>query len=498
MWLHRTLIGTFWVLALLLCDTPTDAQDIARSSDLYPETRTGIRAAEFMAAYNSGDKAKVRKYLKTHMSPQTLKQQPLSNLVQAFVSIHEQLGKLEVVAVQQISEFDVVVKTKTNKADAWIDVRFSIDDQPPHHQGNLGITDGRAPDSNDYNAWRDLPDLLAQLRRETGAPSIAMAVIKDGKVDQVVISGNRKQGKRTAAKVNDPYHIGSLGKSMTASLIARLVDRKLLDWSTTIGEVVQGMEIRQEYRDITILQLLNHQGGVAPYVDDRKFERKKFADPKDSATIQRQKLVEDALNQKPVGVAGKQMVYSNAGYIIAGYIAEQATDTPFEELLQEYIFDPLELGTAGFGWPRTAETQDGLAGHYLKAGKVHAQPDDGPVMGHFLVPAGDLHCSIQDLAKYAAWHLRGLNGTMTEMGKSAFSQLHQPPANQNYAAGWMIGTAPDGSPQHFHNGSLGTFYAAVFLFPKHNAAVVVTTNIGMNIEPDILKAMESVFAREIK
>ena len=76
-------------------------------------------------------------------------------------------------------------------------------------------------------------------------------------------------------------------------------------------------------------------------------------------------------------------------------------------------------------------------------------------------------------------------------------RLHQPPAKTNYAAGWMIGKTKDGSPQHFHNGSLVVYYALVLLYPEHDGAIVMATNIGMNVEPEFLAAAEAVYEQTI-
>jgi len=49
-------------------------------------------------------------------------------------------------------------------------------------------------------------------------------------------------GLRTAGgdgvEAGDPWHIGSLTKSMTAVLAARLVERGLITWDSTVGEVL--------------------------------------------------------------------------------------------------------------------------------------------------------------------------------------------------------------------------------------------------------------------
>lgn len=466
--------------------------------DEYPDTIAGRRAAKFIRAFNSESKDEIEQYLEEHMSPDRLKQQPLDQLVPAFVSIKQQLGELEVKAIEEKSNFSIVVKAKARKSGGWLDIIFSVDKEEPHYQQNLGLAPGRAPSANNYEQWKDLPDLLTQLREETKAPSIAIAIVKNGEIYQSSVSGVRQLGDSSEAQISDRYHVGSVGKSMTAVMIGKLIEEKKIDWDTTISEVLEDIEMKDDYRDVTVEQLMRHRGGIHPFVDDRQFDRAKFIDQSLSPGQQRIALVKDALAREPIAEAGTSMNYSNAGYVILGVMAEQRTGKSFEKLISEYIFKPLKFESAGFGWPRTLDRSDQPAGHGKMGSRIQIIDSAILNMGHCLVPAGEMHLSIEDLAKYAAFHLNGLSEKPVMLHTDIVKRLHEPPVDGSYAAGWMIREAPDGSPLHFHNGSIVCFYAAVALFPEHNAAVVVATNLGMDVEADILKAVDSIFEKEIR
>ena len=68
------------------------------------------------------------------------------------------------------------------------------------------------------------PSLL-EFRNKHGVPAIGAAIVDaHGNVVADVV-GTTRRGGSEAVTVDDAWHIGSCGKSMTASLYARLVER---------------------------------------------------------------------------------------------------------------------------------------------------------------------------------------------------------------------------------------------------------------------------------
>ena len=51
------------------------------------------------------------------------------------------------------------------------------------------------------------------------------------------VVGTRKRGTEIAATLNDQWHLGSDTKAMTATLVAKLVEKGRLKWESTVAEV---------------------------------------------------------------------------------------------------------------------------------------------------------------------------------------------------------------------------------------------------------------------
>lgn len=328
-----------------------------------------------------------------------------------------------------------------------------------------------------------LAEKLAAVRDAHKVPGLWAALIEGEELVAAAAVGVRKVGADEPATPNDLLHIGSDTKAMTATLIARLVERKKLGWGSTVGGVLPGAkgQVHDDYLGVTVTQLLAHEGGVVPNVVW-------WAVPADkTARGQRTGLIPVILKGPPKDPPGTKFVYSNAGYVIAGAMAEAAADAPWEELIREHVFQPLDMRRAGFGPPGRADAVDQPWGHRpAKDGYEPTRLDNPPVLG----PAGTVHVCLADWAKFASAHLLGAQGKGSLLRPETFTKLHAPRDGFRYAGGWGVGQ--DGSLGH--DGSNGSWYTRVRVRPRANVAVLVGANAGGDEAQKAVDAAEKVLA----
>ena len=110
-------------------------------------------------------------------------------------------------------------------------------------------------------AVRDsLSKLAPALRVEKKLVGLGAMITVDGQAAAAVVNGERKKGGGAKLATGDRWHLGSITKSLTATVIARLVERGELQWSTTVGDRFDELfEVHTEYRDVTLEQLLTHR-----------------------------------------------------------------------------------------------------------------------------------------------------------------------------------------------------------------------------------------------
>ena len=182
------------------------------------------------------------------------------------------------------------------------------------------------------------------------------------------------------------------------------------------------------------------------------------------------------LSKPPLSRPGTAYAYSNVGYVMAGLMAEEVAGQPWEELMQQRLFDPLGMRSAGFGPPgqSSGERANQPWGHREIQGRLEpVWLDNAPCMG----PAGTVHASVPDWGKFAALHLRGAEGKGRLLKPATFRTLHTPPPGSDYACGWTVGERFwAGGRTLSHNGSNTYWYASIWLFPGLDVATLVATN----------------------
>lgn len=110
-------------------------------------------------------------------------------------------------------------------------------------------------------------------------------------------------------------------------------------------------------------------------------------------------------------------------------------------------------------------------------------------------PAGSVHCSIEDLARYAAFHLQGLRGMDGVLKTETVRRLHTPLPGEHYMGGWVVNKEDGGERRDGHEGTAGTFFAMVQLYPNENLAVVAAANIGPPTAPYLRKMRDAIHRR---
>ncbi len=345
-------------------------------------------------------------------------------------------------------------------------------------------TVGNRPRSS---SLEDIGPAVNQIRKKHDLPAMAAAVIFEGHTVALATVGVRKAGSNVKVTQNDVFHLGSCTKAMTATLIAILIEQGKLRWNTTLAGVFPDLagNILSAYRNVTLKHLLAHRAGLPPA--ERSWPKgKTFWDMHrlpGSPREQRIAYVRMMLRQPPEATPGTRYIYSNAGFAIAGAIAERVTDTEWEQLMRQMLFHPLGMKSAGFGAMGSAGKIDQPWQHRVVRGKRRGIPpgrlsDNPPVIG----PANAVHCAIGDWAKFIAEHLKGERGEQSLLQPKTYRILHTPVFEGSYAPGWIVTERNWGGGRVLtHAGSNSMNYALVWMAPQRNFAVVVATNQGGDV-----------------
>ena len=322
----------------------------------------------------------------------------------------------------------------------------------------------------------ELAAALQAVRQKYDVPAIAGAIVTSKGLERCAAVGVRKVGTDTAVTTNDLWHLGSDTKAMTATLAGLLVEEGRLKWDTTVAEIFPELApaFHPELRKVTLLHLLSHRAGLPRDLNWGQFNGGDVRELRVQA-------LREAFAKKPAFAPGEHFQYSNLGYVIAGAMLEKVTRQLWVDAMGERVFKPLGMTSAGVGGFGTPGQRDQPWGH-LRCGKP-AQ-GNGPAMDNPAVigPAGRVHCTLQDWAKFIGDLLRGARGERALLKKSTSEFLQTPPFGGDYVLGWGLLQRDWGGGRVLnHCGCNTMFYANVWVAPKKDFAVLICINQGDDI-----------------
>jgi len=319
--------------------------------------------------------------------------------------------------------------------------------------------------------------ILDSLRYALDLPALAGAIVTDSGIVEAEAVGCRRYGGAMNVTMNDKFHLGSCSKAFTAAVLAALVDDGLVEWETNLLKIFPEYSsvMRPEYRDVTVRNLLSHGAG---FIRDADFNLKFSSN---SPREQRAEVVKWALQQQPATSRG-QYLYSNLGYTIAGAIAEKLANGQYEDLVMERLVRPLGLLTAGIGAMGTPGLEDQPLQH--TPGHAPIIPTADAHLNVIYNPAGMLHMSVVDWAKYVEWVLACEAGHQTLLSPGNARALTTPAIQIGttgfYALGWGGAYYENwaGGKSLNHSESNGFNYASAALAPARHFGILVMTNQG--------------------
>lgn len=332
-------------------------------------------------------------------------------------------------------------------------------------------------------------DLLEDIRHSYRIPSLGVAKVTNGSLYSET-TGYRKWGNDTKVTDQDKWHLGSLTKSMTATVFAILIEEGVLGWDTLLKDAVApdlAPKVHPDYANVTLDMLTTHTSGIdqsAQYSNDFMEE---MWDPKLPPVQGRFEWAQHSLSRPAEDLPGTRFKYSNTGYIILGHIMEYTMNKSWENLMIEKVWSPLGMDGCGFGvapephpgaieqpWPHRLFNETDV---------VSIDPfdryADNPMA---MAPSGQVHCTLESWSKFLNMHMRGHNGKAVPipLTQDSFIKLHTPRLDNYAYGGWGVTRRPwAGGGRNLvlqHTGSNLLNFAVARLDVEDERAYVSVTN----------------------
>jgi CubicO group peptidase (beta-lactamase class C family) len=322
----------------------------------------------------------------------------------------------------------------------------------------------------------DFHDLEHQIEAQmtaTHVPGLALAAVQNGEI--VYARGLGVASVETGLPVTPDtlFRIGSITKSLTATAVMRLVDAGKLDLDRPVREYVPWLAFSDPdaAEQITLRLLLSHSAGLP--TDHNPVGRR---DPEALEAYVRDQLPAYRFIAPP----GKLYAYANPGPRLAGYIAQVAGGRSYAELMQELVFDPLEMERTTFD-PTVAMTYPLAQSHDLAGDGTlsvqHRYAEDAS--GY---PSGFAISTVLDLAHLALMQMDGGQfGGRQLLSARSVAEMHAVQVDRYtttdaaYGLGFFLDTHK-GLRRVSHDGDISTFGSRLAMIPSTGVAVVVLAN----------------------
>lgn len=223
------------------------------------------------------------------------------------------------------------------------------------------------------------------------------------------------------------FDMASLTKVMaTTPLLIKFLEVGKISLYDKISDY---MEITEDKKEISILNLLTHTAGFKPYI---LFEKECTSYSDSIAYI---------ANEPLICKVGIKVIYSDLSFILLGYILEQIGGDILDNLCKKHVFEPLGLKNTTFNptSKMAVATEINKETGEMLMGTVHDENARffGGVSGH----AG-MFSTIEDTAKYASMLVnRGKVNDEAFISENLFKSMiknHTSGLNEDRALGWLI------------------------------------------------------------
>ncbi|MGN6681531.1 MAG: serine hydrolase domain-containing protein, partial [Streptosporangiaceae bacterium] len=328
----------------------------------------------------------------------------------------------------------------------------------------------------------ELTELLERHASRHSVPGAAVGILHEG---SAAIACHGIADVRTSEPVTTEtrFAVGSLTKSMVATVIARLAQSGALSLEDAAARHVPELRGSRWAERATVRDLLANRSGL-PLRAASEFGFDERPEDDDRALA---RLVADVATGPAGSPANSLWSYSNVGWCVLGRVVETVTGVTWEEAMRDNLADPAGMqGTAFRAGP--------LPG--LAAG--HEVADEGPVpveplAARTYAPAGaSVVSTVTDLLRFAALHL--------EDSSLAFLRaVHADISIHGWLDSWCLGWAWfdwQGAAVWGWDGLTSGQRSVLRIVPERRAAVVLLTNSGTGralYRPLLAELMASMF-----
>ncbi|MCA9667641.1 MAG: beta-lactamase family protein [Myxococcales bacterium] len=320
--------------------------------------------------------------------------------------------------------------------------------------------------------------LAEKARAAFELPGLSVVLVQDGKIAGAFGRGYLRLGdKRRKVDARTHMMVGSITKSFTALMLAKLVEEGKLSWQDPVTKHYPSLRLAsaEQTKALRMWHLMCACTGV-PRRDMPILFEWEHTTPK--------KLIAKLSTFTLLTGFGETFQYSNQLVAAAGFVAARAfgkgrgLGRRYEQLMRSRVLDPLGMKDTFVSWRRVMRARRYALPHSetIRGEVVPVKLDYERFVGPY-APAGAIWSTANDMGKLLA--------ALTAKKRPAALPVSQLPelwkprakvaARASYGLGWLSGEY-HGAKVHTHGGATFGFRAKLVYVPAARAGYAILTN----------------------
>ncbi len=319
----------------------------------------------------------------------------------------------------------------------------------------------------------ELRAILAKAQSEQRLPSVAGAVVRDGKIIWADAVGVADSEAGEDATPEHQYRIGSITKTFTAvAVMQQRAEGKL------------GLEDRLDAHldvpacgDLTLRRMLSHGSGLQREIPGDVWETLEF--PKST-----EELLATLEEAEAVLAPGERWHYSNLAFVLLGEVVANLSGLPYEDYVEQRILQPLGLARTSFS-PEPPTAVAYAVDPYSDV--VHKEPMLVERKGS-IAAAGHLWSTVGDLCRWAAFLAEPAPEVLAPESLDLMTSVQTMADPHRWSLAWGVGLMLVRKDDHIycgHDGGMPGYLANVLVDREDGLGAAVLLN-GANASPSEL------------
>jgi len=293
------------------------------------------------------------------------------------------------------------------------------------------------------------------------------------------------------------YSICSISKLFTSVAIMKLYDEGKIRLDDEITTLLPWFDMEQHFPasgPITIESLLTHSSGLPRESAHPYWTGPDFPFPTTEA------VKKELHTQETLYPASTYWQYSNLGLSLLGEVIKEVSGQNYDDYIQENILTPLGLNNTRPFLPEEKYGKE-LAIGYSSEKRDGKRDKVKFFQANGIKAAAGFSSNVEDLAKFAAWQLRLVDTTATEILKpSTLKNMHRvhfldPDWKTSWGLGFSVQQDADGNTVVRHGGSCPGYRTELSIYPKEKLAFSVMINASGVNPGKYVAGMKSILSK---